>query len=115
MSRPLIASIHIEQATTYRRKVFFYTDATHTTPVNVSGFTFAMSLYKGHYKVNFTITKTNPQQGEIEILLTPTQTEAISTGTYYYDFLARDPANDVSKNIKGTITIYKTGTELPDV
>ena len=115
MSRPVVASIHIEQATTYRRKIFFYTDSTLETTVDVSGFTFAMSLFKGNFKLDFDVNKTNPEDGEIEILLTPEQTKSISTGNYYYDFLARDPDENVTKNLKGTATVYETGTQLPDV
>jgi hypothetical protein len=115
MSRPVIASIHIEQATTFRRKVFFYTDATLEQTVDVSEFDFAMSLYKANYKLDFTINKTNPEDGEIEILLTPTQTQSISTGNYFYDFLARDASNDVTKTLKGIVTVYETGTQLPNV
>lgn len=114
MSKPVIASISIEQATTFRRKIFFYTDATLTEPVDVSGFDFAMSLYKAKYKLDFTINKTDPTNGEIEILLTPTQTQSISAGNYYYDFLARDPNDDVTKTLKGTIIVYETGTQLPN-
>lgn len=115
MSAPVTASIHIEQATTYRRRIFFYTDSTLTTPVDVSGFTFAMCIFKNHFKLNFSISKTDPENGEIEILLTPEQTKSIPTGNYYHDFLARDPNNDVSKRLKGTAIVYETGTQLPDV
>lgn len=115
MSRPVTASISIEQATTFRRKIFFYTDSTLEETVDVSEFDFAMSLYKAKYKLDFTVNKTDPTNGEIEIVLTPTQTQSITAGKYFYDFLARDTNNDVTKTLKGVVTVYETGTQLPNV
>lgn len=112
--KTLVRNLHIEAATTYRRTLRFFVDKERTTPLDLTGYVMAMWIWRGSDKIEFTVTIIDAEEGIAEILLEPEQTIDLLPGSYKHDLMIRDAGGDVAKFLKGTTTIYETGTKLPN-
>lgn len=106
-------NIDIEAATTYRRKIRFYSNLARTTPVDITGWELAAWITRGSFRIEFSIEITDAENGEAEMLLEPDQTTEVLPGKYVWDLLIRTDSGDVRKHVKGQATIHPTGTRLP--
>lgn len=112
--KTVIKDISIEAGTTYRRRVRFFTDAARTIPLDLTGYVLAMWIWRGSDKIEFAIEVPEPEEGYADIVLEPEQTVDVLPGDYKHDFLLRDAGGDVVKTMKGKVTIFETGTKLPN-
>jgi len=105
--------IQIEKGETYNR-VFTY--KVSGVAVDISSYTARVTLRESHGGTEIlSLTTENNRitvnsSGEITLILSAAETEAITQVTGVYDMELLPPANTVIKLLKGTVTFYKEVT-----
>ena len=109
----------IEQGADLNKSMTFYTDATKTTPVDLSSYTMAMQIRKNKADVDFIdsltnansrIDMTNAATGIIILKWTAAQTAAFNFDEAVYD-LEFTTGGVVSRMLQGKITLSKEVTK----
>ncbi|RLJ02069.1 MAG: hypothetical protein DRP08_04900 [Candidatus Aenigmatarchaeota archaeon] len=108
----------IEQGSTYNGTLTFYTDATQTTPIDFTGYTWRMQLRSTVSSStvlleltteNGRIDVTNQDVGIILLKLTAVETEALSFSSAAYDLESISGAT-VDRKLFGRVTLSKEVT-----
>jgi hypothetical protein len=104
-----IKNLVIDQGTTFSLSITV-SDANGNV-LNLTGFTYRAQLRKSYGATSytaFTVTATDPADGEITISLTATQTSGLKAGRYVYDIEIVSPVVDgseVTRVLEGIITV----------
>lgn len=108
-----VSNLAIDQGTTFSATILV-ADPTGSAR-DLSGYTGRAQLRRSYYtnsNTAFTVEINNPDEGEIVLLLTDTQTSALRAGRYVYDLeLVKDDDQTVERIIEGIVTVYPEVTK----
>jgi hypothetical protein len=108
-----VYNLAIDQGTTYSVTVTV-SDNTGTAR-DLTAYTGRAQLRKSYYtnsNTSFTVSITNPGEGEVTLSLTATQTSALKAGRYVYDLeLVANATSAVERIIEGIVTVYPEATK----
>lgn len=80
---------------------------------NLVGYTARSQMRKSYYsstKKDFTVTLTQPANGQITMAMTAANTANLSPGRYVYDVEIEDPSGDVTRIFEGIATVLPNVT-----
>jgi len=103
----------IEKYASYNVPITLSSDFCNGTPIDLTSCTADMMLratLSGADVLEFStangkITIPTPTNGTLNLVLTASQTAAITAGTYLYDLLVTFPSGVVTRFIQGTVTV----------
>ena len=105
-------NLTIDQGADWYVNFTYYTDATQTTPVNLTGYTAALQLRSEPYDSTSALSLATGSgititgaTGFIAVHATASQTGAIQSGYYYYDLEITSPTGIVTRLVQGQITV----------
>lgn len=107
-----IRNIVIEQGASFSLPVVAF-DASDN--VNISQYGIYGSIKKTYASVSsvlFTITKTDASEGELEAVLSASQTASLKPGRYVYDIILIDQENKVYRLLEGIVTVTPMVTRV---
>jgi len=108
-----VYNLAIDQGTTYSVTVTV-SDNTGTAR-NLADYTGRAQLRKSYYtnsNTAFTVSITNPGEGEVTLSLTDAQTSALKAGRYVYDLeLVANATSTVERIVEGIVTVYPEATK----
>lgn len=108
-----VYNLAIDQGTTYSVTVTV-SDSTGTAR-NLTGYTGRAQMRKSYYtnsNTAFTVTITNPGEGEVNLALTANQTTVLKAGRYVYDLeLVANTSSTVERIVEGIVTVYPEATK----
>ena len=103
-----ISNLTIDQGTTYSVTITVNDDTGSAR--NLTGYTGRSQMRRSYYSsanTAFTVSVTNPANGEISITLTAAQTANVKAGRYVYDLeLVSANSITVERVVEGIVTIY---------
>ena len=103
-----ISNLTIDQGTTYSVTITVNDDTGSAR--NLTGYTGRSQMRRSYYtsaNTAFTVSVTNPANGEISITLTAAQTANVKAGRYVYDLeLVNANSTTVERVVEGIVTIY---------
>ena len=103
-----ISNLTIDQGTTYSVTITVNDDTGSAR--NLTGYTGRSQMRRSYYtsaNTAFTVSVTNPANGEISITLTAAQTANVKAGRYVYDLeLVNAKSTTVERVVEGIVTIY---------
>jgi len=103
-----ISNLTIDQGTTYSVTITVNDDSGSAR--NLTGYTSRSQMRRSYYtsaNTAFTVSVTNPANGEISITLTAAQTANIKAGRYVYDLeLVNSNTTTVERVVEGIVTVY---------
>lgn len=101
--------IKLHQGATYSRLFTIYSDAAQTTPLDMTGYTFAAQVRSKSGDdtliATLTITDTDLPNGEITIGLAKTATAALTAFKAKWDLIATDSGGTATKFIEGYVEL----------
>lgn len=80
---------------------------------NLVGYVARSQMRKSYYsstKTDFTVTLSQPANGQITMAMTAANTANISPGRYVYDVEIEDPSGDVTRIFEGIVTVLPNVT-----
>lgn len=80
---------------------------------NLVGYTARSQMRKSYYsstKKDFTVTLSQPANGQITMAMTAANTANLSPGRYVYDVEIEDPSGDVTRIFEGIVTVLPNVT-----
>ena len=108
-----VYNLAIDQGTTYSVTVTV-SDNTGTAR-NLANYIGRAQLRKSYYtnsNTAFTVSISNPGEGEVTLSLTATQTSALKAGRYVYDLeLVANATSTVERIVEGIVTVYPEATK----
>jgi len=103
-----ISNLIIDQGTTYSVTITVNDDTGSAR--NLTGYTGRSQMRRSYYtsaNTAFTVSVTNPANGEISITLTAAQTANVKAGRYVYDLeLVNSNTTTVERVVEGIVTVY---------
>lgn len=103
-----VSNLALDQGTTYAVTIGV-TDDTGSAR-DLSGYTGRAQIRRSYYTTSntaFTVSIDNPDDGEIVLSLTATQTSNLKAGRYVYDVeIVNDGTSEVERIVEGIITVY---------
>lgn len=112
MAEPAVLDLYIRQGDTHRRQFTVWTDATMTTAVNITGWTFAAQIRTGAADAALTAAATfetvivSATGGVFEIVVHPVATTPLNPEVmHYWDLQATTDAGDVLTLLAGQVTV----------
>ena len=103
-----ISNLTIDQGTTYSVTITVNDDTGSAR--NLTGYTGRSQMRRSYYtsaNTAFTVSVTNPANGEISITLTAAQTANVKAGRYVYDLeLVNSNTTTVERVVEGIVTVY---------
>ena len=103
-----ISNLIIDQGTTYSVTITVNDDTGSAR--NLTGYTGRSQMRRSYYtsaNTAFTVSVTNPANGEISITLTAAQTANVKAGRYVYDLeLVNANSTTVERVVEGVVTVY---------
>ena len=103
-----ISNLTIDQGTTYSVTITVNDDTGSAR--NLTGYTGRSQMRRSYYtsaNTAFTVSVTNPANGEISITLTAAQTANVKAGRYVYDLeLVNANSTTVERVVEGVVTVY---------
>ena len=109
---PAVFDFEVNRRSTVPLEITFKTDG---VPVNITGYTFAGSVFNKERTQNFgnfSVTYVNRSQGKLLFKLTPAQTEGFSLNELEYDIKYKQPNNDEFYLLEGTIFVREGYTVI---
>jgi hypothetical protein len=103
--------IQIEAGATFTTQVTV-NDA-NGNPKDLTDYTVRSQLRKSYYSttaIDFEILVTDPTSGEIEMILSASETSNIRAGRYVYDVEIKDSSNTVTRIFEGIATVLPNVT-----
>ena len=108
-----ISNLTIDQGTTYSVTITVNDDTGSAR--NLTGYTGRSQMRRSYYtsaNTAFTVSVTNPANGEISITLTAAQTANVKAGRYVYDLeLVNSNTTTVERVVEGIVTVYPEATK----
>lgn len=62
---------------------------------------------------DFAALASDPETGQVELLLDPADTELLARGSYFYDVLLTYPSGDIRRILRGIFTVEEITTHTP--
>ena len=109
---PAVFDFEVNRRSTVPLEIQFKTDG---NPVNITGYTFAGSVFDKERKTNFanfSVEYVNRSIGKLKFKLTPTQTEGFTLNELEYDIKYKQPNNDEFYLLEGTIFVSEGYTVI---
>jgi hypothetical protein len=108
-----VSNLSIDQGTTYSVTITV-TDDTGSAR-DLTGYTGRAMMKRSYYtnsNVQFAVDILNPDEGEIVLSLTDTQTSSLRAGRYVYDLeLVANATSSVERIVEGIVTVYPEVTK----
>lgn len=108
-----VSNLVIDQGTTYSVTITVNDDT--GVARDLTGYTARAQMRRSYYTTSntaFTVSVSNPADGEISMSLSATQTSALKAGRFVYDLeLVSANANIVERIVEGIITVYPEVTK----
>lgn len=108
-----VSNLTIDQGTTYSVTIGVTNDTGSAR--NLTGYTGRAMMKRSYFSssnTTFTVTISNPADGEIVLSLTDTQTSALKAGRYVYDVeIVQTSTGSVERVVEGIVTVYPEVTK----
>lgn len=107
------ANLVIDQGTDFSATIDV-TDLDGETAFNLTGYTVAAQMRKNYASssaITFT-TSHNNELGQIDLVLSSSQTVDIEPGRYLYDVEMTSPANEITRVVEGIVTVTPGMTRI---
>ena len=108
-----VTNLVIDQGTTYSVTITVNDDT--GSPRDLSGYTARAQMRRSYYTTSntaFTVSVSNPPDGEILMSMPATTTTNLKAGRYVYDLeLVSANANIVERIVEGIVTVYPEVTK----
>jgi hypothetical protein len=108
-------NLTIEQGTTYRRSLKFYSNSDLSTRFDLTGFVLkaqARDSWGSPLRIEIGLDVTDAENGEVDLVVEPEQTVSLNPAVYYWDLLLVSLSGVVTKYAKGSIQILPTQTKI---
>ena len=113
MSSPATKDFDVQRRATFPIDLTFKANG---SPVNITGYTFAASVYNKDRTQSFgdfSVTYVDRSQGKLLFKLTPTQTAGFTPNELEYDIKYKQPNNDEFYLLEGTLFVSEGYTVIP--
>jgi len=110
---PAVFDFEVQRNSTVPLEIQFKTDG---NPVNITGYTFAASVFNKEGTqnfANFSVEYVNRSIGKLKFKLTPTQTNGFTPNELVYDIKYKQPNQDQFYLLEGTIFVSDGHTVIP--
>jgi len=110
-----IVNLTVEQGTTYKRSLKFYSSSDLLTRFDLTDFTLkaqARDSWGSPLRIEIGLEVTDAENGEVDLVIEPEQTVSLNPAVYYWDLLLVSSTNVVTKYAKGSIQILPTQTKI---